>query len=87
MLINTPADLAQTADTPAAEAERTAFLTALLNDFITFDDAEYLEGYDRTLQEGDEGYIAPVIRQEWNAGAAAGWGFTSREQIEAALAE
>ncbi len=81
LIINTPADLA------AAEsgAERTAFLNSLLNDYTAFDDAEYPEGYDRTLQEGDEGYVAPVIRQEWNATAAAGWGFASREQIEALL--
>jgi hypothetical protein len=83
MLINTPADLQAAAGTP----EQQAFLQSLLNDFTTFDDAEYPEGYDRTLQESDEGYIAPVLRQEWNAGAAAGWGFGSREQIEAALGE
>lgn len=86
LIINSPADLDAASSTPAAIAERTAFLQALLNDFISFDDAEYPEGYDRSLQEGDEGYVAPVIRQEWNAGAAAAWGFTSREQIEAALA-
>jgi hypothetical protein len=82
MLINTVTDL-QTAE---PSAERTAFLQALLNDFVIFDDAEYPEGYDRELQEGDEGYVAPVPRQEWNAGAAAAWGFDSREQIEQALA-
>ena len=81
LIINTPADL----HTEGPSAERTAFLTALLNDYVTFDDAVYPEGYDRQLQEGDEGYVTPVLRQEWNAGAAAAWGFTSREQIEAAL--
>ena len=81
MLINTATDL-QTAE---PSAERTAFLQNLLNDYITFDDAEYPEGYDRTLQEGDDGYVAPVIRQEWNAGAAAAWGFDSPEAIEAVL--
>ena len=86
LIINSPADLEAADATPAAVAERTAFLTALLNDYVRFDDAEYPEDYDRTLQPGDEGYIAPVIREEWNAGAAATWGFTSREQIEAALA-
>lgn len=80
-IINTPTDLQSTEAGP----ERTAFLQSLLNDFITFDDAEYPEGYDRTLQEGDEGYVAPVLRHEWNAGAAATWGFTSREQVEDAL--
>jgi hypothetical protein len=65
--------------------EHTAFLVNLLNDYITFDDAEYPEDYDRTIDEGDDGYVTPVLRQEWNAGAAAAWGFTSREQIEAAL--
>ena len=82
MLINTATDL-QTAE---PSAERTAFLTNLLNDYVIFDDAEYPEDYDRELQEGDDGYVAPVIRTEWNAGAAAAWGFASREQIEAALA-
>jgi hypothetical protein len=82
MLINTPADF-QAAD---AGPEQQAFLQALLNDYVTFDDAEYPEGYDRTLQEGDDGYVAPVLRQEWNAGAAASWGFSSREQLEAAVA-
>jgi len=81
MLINTATDLHATEAGP----ERQGFLQALLNDFVVFDDAEYPEGYDRTLQEGDEGYIAPVLRQEWNAGAAAAWGFASREQIEAAI--
>jgi len=80
-IINTPSDLAAA----EAGAERTAFLNSLLNDYIVFDDAAYPEGYDRNLKEGDEGYIAPVIRQEWNAGAAAGWGFTSRAQIEELL--
>jgi len=82
LIINTPSDLT------AAEAgeERTAFLTSLLNDYITFDDAVYPADYDQALQPGDDGYIAPVFRQEWNAGAAAAWGFTSRQQVEAALA-
>jgi len=79
--INTATDLAATEASP----ERTAFLQNLLNDYITFDDAEYPEDYDRTLQEGDEGYIEPVLRQEWNAGAAAAWGFDSPEAIEAVL--
>jgi len=82
MLINTATDLQ---DAPSS-AERTAFLTNLLNDYTTFDDAPYPEGYDRALVEGEVGYITPVIRTEWNAGAAAAWGFTSREAIEAALA-
>jgi len=82
MLINTPTDLQATKAGP----EQQAFLQALLNDFVVFDDAEYPEGYDRTLQEGSEGYVAPVTRQEWNAGAAAAWGFSSRAQVEAALA-
>ena len=82
MLINTATDLQ---DAPSS-AEHTAFLTNLLNDFIIFDDAPYPEGYDRALVEGDDGYIAPVIRTEWNAGAAAAWGYNNREAIEAALA-
>jgi len=81
MLINTIQDLVSYEITP----EKEAFLLAIYNDFITFDDAEYPEGYDRDLGPDDEGYVAPVLRQEWNAGAAAGWGFGSREQIEAAL--
>lgn len=81
LIVNTSSDLA------AAEAgtERTAFLNSLLNDYVAFDDAAYPEGYDRNLKEGDQGYIAPVIRLEWNSGAAAGWGFASRAQIEALL--
>lgn len=66
-------------------AEKTAFLNALLNDYVTFDDAVYPPDYDDMLKPGDDGYIAPVLRKEWNAGAAAAWGFTSREQIEQAL--
>jgi hypothetical protein len=81
MLINTPADLQASTGTPEGQA----FLQALLDDYTTFDDAEYPEGYDRDLGPDDEGYVEPVIRKEWNAGAAAGWGFTSREQIEALL--
>jgi hypothetical protein len=82
MLINTATDL----QTVEPSAERTAFLTNLLNDYVIFDDAEYPEGYDRTLVEGDDGYVAPVIRTEWNAGAAAAWGFANREAIDDALA-
>lgn len=82
LIINTPSDLVAT----EAGEERTAFLNSLLNDYITFDDAVYPQDYDRTLQSGDDGYIAPVIRQEWNAGAAAQWGFTDRAAVEAALA-
>ena len=81
MLINTATDL-QTAE---PSAERTAFLTNLLNDYVIFDDAEYPQDYDRTLVEGDDGYVAPVIRTEWNAGAAAAWGFANREAVEEAL--
>ena len=81
MLINTSADLQSAAGTPEGQA----FLQALLDDFTTFDDAEYPEGYDRDLMSEDEGYIEPVIRKEWNAGEAASWGFTSREQIQEVL--
>jgi len=81
MLINTSADLQSTASTP----EQQAFLQALLDDYTTFDDAEYPDGYDRDLGPDDDGYIEPVIRKVWNVGAAASWGFASREQIEAAL--
>jgi hypothetical protein len=81
MLINTSADLQASTGT----AEGQAFLQALLDDYTTFDDAEYPEDYDRDLGPDDEGYIEPVIRKKWNANAAAGWGFTSREQIEALL--
>ncbi len=81
MLINTPADLQASTGTPEGQA----FLQALLDDYTTFDDAEYPEDYDRDLTADDDGYIEPIIRKVWNAGAAAGWGFTSREQIEALL--
>lgn len=80
-IFNTSSDLQLAAN---AEEKR-AFLQALLNDYITFDDAVYPQDYDRNLQSGDDGYIAPVIRQEWNAGAAAAWGFNSRQEIEALL--
>ena len=82
LIINTPSDLVAT----EAGEERTAFLNSLLNDYITFDDALYPQDYDNNLQPGDDGYVAPVIRQEWNAGAAAQWGFADRAAIEAALA-
>ena len=83
MLINTIQDLQAATNSQ----EQVAFLQTLLNDYVTFDDAVYPEGYDRTLQEGHEGYVAPVIRTEWNAGAAASWGFGIREQIEAVLSK
>lgn len=81
MLINTATDLREAPSSP----EHTAFLTNLLNDYITFDDAVYPVDYDRTLVEGDDGFVVPVIRREWNASAAAAWGFASRADIEAAL--
>ena len=82
LIINTPSDLT----TAKVSPERTAFLNSLLNDYITFDDAVYPENYDSTLQPGDTGYVEPVIRKEWNAGAAAAWGFADRTAVEAALA-
>jgi hypothetical protein len=81
MLINTIEDLVSYESSP----EKEAFLLAIYNDFVTFDDADYPEGYDRNLGPDDEGYVEPVLRQEWNAGAAAGWGFLSREQIQSLL--
>ena len=77
-IFNTAADIQAAPNTP----EKQAFLQALLNDYVTFDDAEYPEGYDMTLKEGDEGYVTPVLRQVWNASAAATWGFNTREEIE-----
>tara|TARA_R110000803_G_scaffold162440_1_gene226063 strand:+ start:443 stop:697 length:255 start_codon:yes stop_codon:yes gene_type:complete len=80
-IFNTVADFNAAPNT----LEKQAFLQAMLDDYITFDDAEYPEEYDNNLREGDEGYVAPVFRKEWNAGAAAAWGFSSKEQIEVAL--
>jgi len=81
MLINTSADLHSVEVGP----EHLAFLQSLLNDYVTYDDAEYPDGHNRSLLPGDDGFIEPVIRREWNAAAAASWGFTSRKQIETAL--
>jgi hypothetical protein len=81
LIVNTASDLTAT----EAGAERTAFLTSLLNDYIAFDDAVYPVDYDKTLQPGDDGYVEPVVRQEWNAVAAAAWGFSNQAEIEAAL--
>jgi len=77
-IFNTTADLQAAPNTP----EKQAFLQALLNDYITFDDAEYPEGYDHTLKEDDDGYIAPILRRVWNANAAKAWGFNNRNEIE-----
>jgi hypothetical protein len=82
-IINTPADLQNFANTEAKQR----LLQNLLNDYITFDDAEYPEDYDQALKPDDEGYVEPVIRKEWNAGAAASWGFMNREAIQALLGE
>jgi hypothetical protein len=82
MLINTVDDLASAERSP----ERQAFLQALLDDYITFDDAKYPEGYGMAVQPGDPEYVTPVLRKEWNAGAAAAWGFKSRDEISSLLA-
>lgn len=81
MLINTVQDMT----TAHQSSERQAFLQALLNDYITFDDASYPADYDRLLTPSDAGYVVPVLRKEWNAGAAAAWGFSSQDQIKEAL--
>jgi hypothetical protein len=81
-IINNTVDLTSS---PSGD-EHLAFLNALLNDYITFDDAVYPQDYDRNLQPGDNGYVAPVIRKEWNASAAAAWGFANRAAVESALA-
>ena len=80
-IINNPADLASA---PASD-EHLAFLNGLLNDYTIFDDAEYPDGYDQTLVDGDDGYVEPVIRSEWNTGAAAAWGFADQAAVEAAI--
>jgi len=81
MFVNSPQDLAATEQTPEVQAA----LTAMYNDFTKFDDAVYPPDYDWNLQPGDPGYIAPVYRTEWNATAAASWGFDSREAVGAAI--
>ena len=80
-IFNTAADIQAAPNT----LEKQAFLQAMLNDYITFDDAVYPQDYDRNLQPGDDGYVAPVLRKEWNAGAASAWGFNSRDEIDQAL--
>ena len=80
-IINNPTDLASA---PASD-EHLAFLNGLLNDYTTFDDAEYPDSYDQTLVDGDDGYVEPVIRSECNAGAAAAWGFADQAAVEAAI--
>ncbi len=81
-IINTPADLNSAPD----NQEHRAFLQALLDDFTTFDDAEYPEAYqENNFGPEDEGYIEPVLRKVWNAGSAASWGFNTREEIEELL--
>jgi hypothetical protein len=82
LTLNTASDL----QAASASPEYQAFLQALLNDFVIFDDAKYPDDYDWMLQPGDKGFVKPVIRKEWNAGSAASWGFASREQIEELLA-
>jgi hypothetical protein len=39
------------------------------------------------LEPDEDGYIAPIIRTEWNAASAAAWGFADRTAIETMLAE
>ena len=72
---------------PLTYDERQVFLTNLLNDYLTFDDAVYPRRYDRTLEPDEDGYIAPIIRTEWNAASAAAWGFEDQAAIETMLAE
>jgi hypothetical protein len=78
---NTPSDL----QSVPPDVELGAFLSALLNDYIAYDDAAYPENYNHSLKESDEEFIEPVIRREWNAAAAAAWGFSSREAIESQI--
>jgi hypothetical protein len=80
-IINTAADLANA----ELDSEHIAFLNNLLNDYITFDDAKYSPDYDHMLKKGDAGFIEPVLRKEWNAGAAAAWGFNSQDSIKKML--
>ena len=82
-IINTANDL----QTAGYSEERQVFLTNLLNDYLTFDDAVYPKRYDRTLEPDEDGYVAPIIRTEWNAASAAAWGFEDQGAIETMLAE
>jgi len=87
-LFNTATDLATINVADEQEvAQHRLFLGNLLGDYTVFDDAVYPEGYDNTLQADDAGYIAPVIRQEWNTTAAATWGYDSRDAVQTALDE
>lgn len=61
-------------------------LTAILGSSrIRTNQAVYPEGYDSTLTEGDEGYVAPLWVEVDDVATLARLGFESRAAVEAAL--
>lgn len=39
-------------------------ITAMATILVRYDDAEYPEDYDKSLKDGDDGYIEPIWRFE-----------------------
>jgi hypothetical protein len=81
MIVNSTQDFSTVESSP----EGHSLLQALYDDFTNFDDAVYPPDYNWSLQPGDPGYIAPILRPVWNTTAAAEWGFASREAVAEAL--
>ena len=77
-IIATRQDLdAIAATNPAEHARFISLLRASLTSRI--DVAEYPEGYDSTLAEGQDGYIPPVWQEVSTPETAAHFGFTAEE--------
>ncbi len=79
-IVNTRADLdALRSSNPVAHE---AFIANLKGSLTRLTDIrEYPAGYDRNLQSGDEGYLAPQIGEVPDDTTAARFGY-SREQLE-----
>lgn len=77
-IINTRADLDAITGTP----EHAEFIARLKGALTTRTDVrEYPPGYDRTLKEGDQGHLAPILGVAEDNRAASAFGFTRAELL------
>lgn len=85
-IVQTADDLAALrAQNPAAYRQQ---LDALIGGSrIRTNQAEYPEGYDSSLEEGQPGYVAPEWVEVDDLSALSRLGFANRAALEAAMAE
>lgn len=52
---------------------------------VTVDTANYPEDYDSQLQEGEEGYVAPLFKEQQDTAVLERYGFSSITEVDACI--